>query len=280
MPPNESQSPRGWIPLWSQFDVFRGSLSRSTAVNVNSASLRDDARELVQHYFRWVRPELETLKMDVATLDRHMQRLLQLANGRNPKRSYQNVIRELQRARGSMDAEHERLVGTAQYSASTGGGLSSGLEQAIAGTLDQLVPTAALSYQQAISDLRSPSRMSYRGPATDLRECLREVLDHLAPDKAVTQAPGFTLEKDRTSPTMKQKVRFILRSRGLGKTALESPEASVQRIEDSAGILARSIYNRGSVAAHVSTAREEVLQLKVYVEGVLSELLQIHKRSS
>ena len=78
-------------------------------------------------------------------------------------------------------------------------------------------------------DLRSPNRMSYRGPATDLRECLREVLDHLAPDDAVTSGSGFVLEKDRTSPTMKQKVRFILRSRGLGKTALESPEASVKR---------------------------------------------------
>ena len=42
-------------------------------------------------------------------------------------------------------------------------------------------------------------------------------------------------------------------------------------------MLARSVYDRGSVATHVAASRAEVKQLKLYVEGVLAELLAIHK---
>jgi len=230
----------------------------------------------VQLYFRGVRPELEGLRIDTSAVDIQMQRLLQLANGRSAKKSYQTLVGHLQRARGPLDAEREQRLGSTLYKSSGQQTLSSGVEQAIAETLERLVPSAALSYRQAIADLQDHARISYRGPATDLRECLRETLDHLAPDADVKQAPGFKLEKDRTHPTMKQKVRFILKSRGLGTTSLASPEASTQRIEESAGVLARSVYDRGSVSTHISTAREEVLQLKLYVDGVLAELLQIH----
>src|SRR5205823_4436386 len=46
-------------------------------------------------------------------------------------------------------------------------------------SLDDLCPSAAQSYRQALVDLGSESRTSYRGPATDLREALRETLDML-----------------------------------------------------------------------------------------------------
>ncbi|HEU0018349.1 MAG TPA: hypothetical protein VFQ31_08360 [Methyloceanibacter sp.] len=41
--------------------------------------------------------------------------------------------------------------------------------------LDALVPSAALSYKQAILDLRDDSRVSFYGPALELREALREI---------------------------------------------------------------------------------------------------------
>jgi hypothetical protein len=37
--------------------------------------------------------------------------------------------------------------------------------------------------------------------------------------------------------------------------------------------MARSVYDRGSVSAHVSTTRDEVTQLKRYVETILGDLL-------
>ena len=55
----------------------------------------------------------------------------------------------------------------------------------IIGTLTSLLPSSARSYEQAIRDLQSADRLSWRGPATDLRESLRETLDHLAPDADV-----------------------------------------------------------------------------------------------
>jgi hypothetical protein len=60
-----------------------------------------------------------------------------------------------------------------------------------------------------------PDRQSWRGPATDLRE----VLDHVAPDKEVTVQQGFKLEKNQIGLTMKQKVRFILGKRRVSKNS-------------------------------------------------------------
>ena len=73
---------------------------------------------------------------------------------------------------------------------------------------------------------------TFRGTASELREALRETLDHLAPDEDVMKAPGFKLERDRKAPTQKQKVRFILRSRRVPKGARKTPEDSVSLIEE------------------------------------------------
>jgi hypothetical protein len=139
--------------------------------------------------------------------------------------------------------------------------------------LDNLIPTAGLSYQQAIRDLADESRLSYRGTASELREVLREVLDHLAPDADVTSKRGFQLELGRTKPTMKQKVRFILRARDEGSKATEMAETAADAVDGIIGSLARSAYDAGSVATHISAERQTVVQLKRYVEAVLSHLL-------
>ncbi|HKZ03699.1 MAG TPA: hypothetical protein VJ180_15760, partial [Pyrinomonadaceae bacterium] len=92
--------------------------------------------------------------------------------------------------------------------------------------LDVLVPSAALSYKQAILDLKDDNRVSFRGPALELREALREILDHLAPDSEVTTAHGYAQEKDRTGPPMKQKVRFIMKKKG-SRSSSDAPEQTV-----------------------------------------------------
>ncbi len=101
------------------------------------------------------------------------------------------------------------------------------------------------------------------------------MLDKLAPDDAVKKAPGFSLEKGRTDPTMKQKARFILKAREAPEGARDSTETAVQRVEEATAAMARSVYSRGSLSAHVTTTRDEVTQLKRYVETVLGDLLQV-----
>jgi Predicted pPIWI-associating nuclease len=142
-------------------------------------------------------------------------------------------------------------------------------------TLEGLVPPAALSYRQAIIDLADENRLSFRGPALELREALRETLDHLAPDKDVTAVEGYKPEEGRSGPTMRQKVRFILGSRGQSKSATTVPEQTTSTIDEMLGTLTRSVYDRSSFATHVASERKTVLQIRLYVVAVLHHILEI-----
>ena len=151
----------------------------------------------------------------------------------------------------------------------------SSIEAKIHSTLGDLVVSAASSYVQALKDLEDTTRVSFRGTANELRSALWDVLDRLAPDQSVLAA-GFKLEKGHNKPTQKQKVRFILRSRGVAKTATKAPESSVGLVDELVASLARASYDRSSISSHVATERSEVLQIKMYVDSVLAELLEIH----
>lgn len=267
-----------WADWWTNVAAYSKQLRKSKAVNVNTEALREGAKRLVQDYFRNVRPSLDELAIpddSLDTLDSLSQRLLNLANGRNSKAAYQSVIRDLRKVRPKVEFERELLIGKQGSMPRAGQHGGSDLENAILKTLRQMIPSAALSYEQAARDLHDEQRISSRGTAAELRETLREVLDHLAPDADVLKSNGFKLEKDRKRPTMKQKVKFILRSRGLGSTAVASPSAAVERVVAGTENLTRSVYDRGSVATHVSTSRREVRQIKLYVDGILAELLEI-----
>lgn len=104
---------------------------------------------------------------------------------------------------------------------------SSPADELIISTLNDLCPTASLAYQQALLDLGGGDRLSWRGPSTDLREALRETLDLLAPDADVMASAGFKLEGDAKRPIMKQKVRYVLKNRGVPSGAMETPESAV-----------------------------------------------------
>jgi hypothetical protein len=89
-------------------------------------------------------------------------------------------------------------------------------------------------------------------------------------------APGFFLEADQTLPTQRQKVHYILRSRELPSAARRVPEETVSLIEELTGAVARASYTRTSLSAHIASTEHEVRQLKMYVDSVLAELLQVH----
>jgi hypothetical protein len=108
-----------------------------------------------------------------------------------------------------------------------------------------------------------------------LREALRETLDHLAPDKDVTGAPGYKQEPERNGPTMKQKVRFIRTARGLSKSSGAVPEQTATTVDELVGSLTRSVYDMSSVATHVAKERKAVVRIKLYVVAVLHEMLEI-----
>lgn len=266
-----------WDNLGAQLDAFASALARSQAVNVNAQGLRDSAKEIVQSYFRVVRPDLINIgfsEEELSGLDSEIQALLRLAQGRNAKRSYLQALKRIRELRFVIETQREFRLGEQGVDKQRDTQTSS-IEQRIVDTLHGLVPTAALSYEQALLDLNI-ERVSYRGTASELREALRETLDHLAPDSAVTAAEGFKLESGRTKPTQKQKVRHILRSRQMSGSRRSTPEASVDLIEELTGTLARASYDRSSLDTHVAATEAEVRQMKMYVDSVLAELLEIH----
>jgi hypothetical protein len=269
-----------WTSFVEALDAVERAVSRVSAVNVNAANARDAAKELIQGYFRRTRPDLVALGIaaeDLALVDDSMQVLLQLANGRNAKRSYTRVLRNIRGELQSLELGREYRLGEQRHSDRAGAGVViSDVESRILATLRSLVPAAALSYEQALRDLGAADRISYRGTANELREALRETVDRLAPDDEVVAASGFRLEADQTTPTQRQKVRHILVSRRMSATARRSPEESVSLIEELTSTIARASFQRTNVATHIASTQQEVRQLKMWVDTLLAELLQVH----
>lgn len=169
-----------------------------------------------------------------------------------------------------------KLEGAALTSAaSKSAGRKTATDQLIIETLREICPSAAAAYSQALIDLGAEKRESWRGPATDLREALRETLDVLAPDEEVKKESGFKLEKDAHRPTMKQKVRYILKKRETPSGAMAAPESAVQGIEDILGGITRSVYNRSSISTHTPTEKGEVVRVHAWVRLVLCDLLEV-----
>jgi Predicted pPIWI-associating nuclease len=228
-------------------------------------------RTIAKTYFAAVRSELSAIQNRAGLVDEIdfvLQSLLQLATAPREKEAYLGQIAEVRpylleatvdvmKARGS-----PRLV-------------LSQTERAILDTLAKMLPVTAASYEQALLDIAQGKRISWRGSATELREVLRETIDHLAPDDKVLDSPSFQVEEGRTSPTQKQKVRFIFRARKSNSSSVAVAEGSLSTVDESIAALARSTYNRGSASTHTTTDASEIRKLKRYVDALLAELLEI-----
>jgi hypothetical protein len=234
--------------------------------------ITQEARDIVDAYFREAREQLligGLTNEQVSHLDADMQDLLDIARKSSIVPTYRKRIKSLE---NDLLALEKLALMTGTRSSRTE------LEPAdrlIIETLSRLLPSAARSYEQAVNDLRTTDRLSWRGPATDLRESLRETLDHLAPDNDVLAQPGFKLEVGAAAPTMKQKVRYTLGKRGITKTAMQSPENATQAVDEIVGTFVRSVYSRSSVSTHTPTDRNEILRIRDWVRVALCELLEI-----
>jgi hypothetical protein len=236
---------------------------------VFNAAIKERGRGIVDRYFREAREQLVISGItDLSSIDSAMQHLLEITQKNSAVATYRSQIRAVEEKLKKV--EQELLLPR-----TSGQPEREPVDDMIIGALSNILPSAARSYEQAICDLRSKVRLSWRGPATDLRESLRETLDHLAPDDDVTKEAGFKLEKDALSPTMKQKVRYILRKRGVGRTAMQAPESATEAIDELMGTFVRGVYSRSSVSTHTPTDRNEILRIRDLVRVSLCELLQV-----
>jgi predicted pPIWI-associating nuclease len=261
-----------WRALIGDVQKVQRKINAATG-QIKSAPLRGEIRRLAQIFFRQLRLGLIGAGLDeeVQALAELFETLIRLSEAATSKPKYMktfksireispNVVTRLEKDRGQ--SLRPELTVTIE-------------DEKIIKTLQDIVPAAALSFQQAIADLADDNRVSFRGPALELREALRETLDHLAPDKDVETADGYKREPERTGPTMKQKVRFIRTARGLSKSSGAVPEQTVSTIDELVGSLTRSVYDMSSVATHVAKERKAVVRIKLYVVAVLHEMLEI-----
>src|SRR5947209_2429363 len=143
-----------WDSLVDLLNRFQTSLDRSRATTISNAALRDAGKKIVQQYFRYTKPHLVGLQIDadnLATLDSQMQSLLVLSNRRSRKRAYSQLLRQIGRFLQDVEFERENRLGQriASPTVQQATPLTS-VESRIFETLTQLVPSAALSYKQAI----------------------------------------------------------------------------------------------------------------------------------
>jgi hypothetical protein len=253
--------------LLKQTDLLRRALKNGPGSQIQANSDCEKIRTLCATYFA-TRSELADSD-DAQSADDIFKELHSAARGK-PSRA--KVVGRLATAKKLLvELEGAALTSAAAKSA----GRRTITDQLIIDTLRDVCPSAAAAYSQAMADLGAEKRESWRGPATDLREALRETLDVLAPDHEIVQEPGFRLEKDARRPTMKQKVRHILKKRGTPHGAMATPESAVLGIEEILGGLTRSVYSRTSISTHTATDRKEVIRVHAWVRLVLCDLLEV-----
>jgi hypothetical protein len=261
---------------WESVTSYENAIRRTKSVNINRSDVRDSGKSLVGYYFREVRPALVHAGVGdsiLSSLDASNQTLLRLCNGSNLRRSHLTVIRTIRARQTEVVIACERAI-SESVAVETEGALSRD-EVLILRTLKGMMPATAASYEQALIDLSGKPRLSYRGVAVDLRECLREVLDHLAPDKEVMGSVDYKNEPNRETPTMAQKARHILKARRVGANAVRSLSDTLSLVDGLAGNLVRTIYSRGSGAVHAPPSRAEVQELRMNVDAALAALLGI-----
>ena len=251
---------------------FYNNIRRLKSKQIRQKSHKTAGKKIVKEYFSEVRPNIQSLiKPDhLDNLDTQFQNLLSLTNANSLRSKYLSTVRVIQK---SLDQVEAQVITLGQINQTPGAGFSH-FENQVLFTLKKFCPEAGLSYEQALLDIRDKARVSYKGTANEIRETLREILSHLAPDEQVKSQQNFKLEKGQVKPTQKQKVLFILKQRNKSKAHINAPAGAVEIIEKK-GSFTRAVYDRASMSAHSQSAKEEIIRLKRYLDNVLSELLEL-----
>lgn len=259
--------------LQKSIEELQAALRKIRSKQVYQPKIKGKAKDIVDIYFRNIRGAAAKCINDgsfISGLDSEMQNLLDATHKQTTVTSYKNTTAKLKKS--LLGAEKLVLLSSSIPAEKD---YIEPIDKKIIGTLKKLNPSAALSYEQAVNDLQAPQRLSWRGPATDFREALRECLDYLAPDKDVTEMPGFKLEQDAKGPTMKQKTTYILGKRNLPKATIKTNQGAVDTVEQTIGSFVRSVYKRANVSTHTPTDKQEVSRIHNLVKSIFCELLAI-----
>ncbi len=254
-------------------------IKSGTTKHVSAQTDRNTIRSVVSAWFTQYRPSFHPMIGDeqlLAPVDSQMQALLKLAADTSARRTVAKTIKlakdhfsetllvPLSRAYWSRIPQHS----------------SAGRDEEVVKRLYQLSVDLADGYEQAILDLQNVNRLSYRGPASELREVVTGALHLLAPDEKVKSAEWFrearrSGARKEPNPTRAERTKFILRNRAGTSAITEAAESFMTSVEGRLGDVVVATYKRGSAATHGSSERDEVLQLLQYINALLRELLPL-----
>jgi hypothetical protein len=239
------------------------------------AELRNAIRALVGAWFQDYQPQLGELLGDDAFLvpiDDLMQNLQKLATNQGVSRrelsDNVNKVREIftgklmsPASRAYWQRVEEKPVG---------------IDNEVLSRLKKLDQELARSYEQAVIDLES-KRLTYRGPASELREVLTGVLHQLAPNKEV-QATDWYKDARRNgtrkepTPTRSERVKYILRARA---TSSQEAQMYAELIEERLGLVVGATYAKSSSQTHAGSEAGEVAQQLRYLNALLRDVLPV-----
>ena len=148
----------------------------------------------------------------------------------------------------------------------------SGRESEILARLRRLSPQLADSFEQALKDLNDHTRLSYIGPAGEIREVMRAAIQLLAPDEEVKgQAWYVGIEQGgKRHPSQAERARYAAQRRGGSGDQVRSTDSLVDEL---VGQVSRQTYASGSGAFHGAAARPKVRKLTGWVNAILDEVL-------
>lgn len=176
-------------------------------------------------------------------------------------REYQVKVREL--TRSSRPLEHAAVP--------TRGPLS-GRQLSTLERLKAISPSLAASLEQVLRDLNDSTRLSYVGPAGELREVMRSAIQLLAPDSEVRNQPWFVGVRrgEKTQPTQAERTRLaVQKQRGNADQLKDSDDL----VDSLVGKISRETYAVGSKTFHAGAAQSNVLKLTGWVFAILDEVL-------
>ena len=231
---------------------------------------REDALRvsaLVEAWFRSYRPALVSVlgeAVELSTVDHELQVIRAKVGQRIDIQSLRASLRIVARA---LDAHLLPSYAVARWTTAAAPQPASVTDDGFVDRLGILDPGLADSFQQALTDLEDGARLSYVGPAGEIREVFREVIHRLAPDDDVRAQPWYVGHDGR--PTQAERIRYVHQ----GGRMTDSASDAAEMIDIRVGQIGRSTYTRASRAFHSGTEQTEVRAVLLYVKPVINEVL-------
>lgn len=148
----------------------------------------------------------------------------------------------------------------------------SGRDANILARLRRASPALADSLEQVLTDLNDHSRLSYVGPAGEIREVMRATVQLFAPDAEVRKQSWFVgiRQGNKTNPSQAERIRYAVQVRGGDEDQIKETDTLIDEL---VGKIGRETYSSGSSALHAGALRAKVRKLTNWVFAVLDEVL-------